>query len=33
MSKFVKREEEYLNSGGAFIVPCPKLSIIRGKQL
>jgi hypothetical protein len=33
IAEFVKREEEYLNSGGAFIVPCPKLSIIRGKQL
>ena len=33
IAEFVKREEEYLNSGGAFIVPCPKLSVIRGKQL
>lgn len=28
ISEFVKREKEYLASGGAFIVPCPEFRII-----
>ena len=28
ISEFVKRESEFLNSGGKFIVPCPKFEII-----
>lgn len=28
INEFVKREEEYLNQGGKFIVPCPKFEII-----
>lgn len=31
INEFVKREEEFLNKGGRFIVPCPKFEII-GKQ-
>lgn len=27
---FVKREQEFLKGGGAFIVPCPKFEVIRG---
>jgi len=29
VEEFKKREEEYLKSGGTFIVPCPKFEIIR----
>ena len=28
ISEFVKRETDFLNNGGAFIVPCPKFEII-----
>lgn len=28
INEFIKRESEYLNSGGKFIVPCPKFEII-----
>ena len=28
ISEFIKREEEFLNGGGKFIVPCPKFEII-----
>lgn len=31
ISEFIEREQDYLNSGGAFIVPCPTFEIIRGK--
>ena len=31
ISEFVSREKEFLDSGGAFIVPCPRFEIIRGK--
>ncbi len=30
IDSFVAREQEYLKSGGAFIVPCPRFEIIRG---
>ena len=30
IDSFVRREEAYLKSGGAFIVPCPRFEIIRG---
>ena len=29
INEFIKREDEFLSSGGAFIVPCPKFQIIR----
>lgn len=29
ISEFIIREESYLNSGGKFIVPCPKFEIIK----
>ena len=32
IAEFVSREQEYLNSGGAFIVPCPDMSVIRGEK-
>lgn len=32
INEFVKREDEYLKSGGAFIVPCPKFKIIKLKN-
>ena len=28
INEFVERESEFLNSGGKFIVPCPKFEII-----
>ena len=28
ISEFCEREKDYLNSGGKFIVPCPKFEII-----
>jgi len=28
ISEFVKREAEFLDNGGKFIVPCPKFAII-----
>jgi hypothetical protein len=28
IDEFVQREQEYLNSGGKFIVPCPKFEVI-----
>jgi SAM-dependent methyltransferase len=28
ISEFIEREKEYLNKGGHFIIPCPKLKII-----
>ena len=31
INEFVKRESEYLNNGGKFIVPCPKFEIIGAK--
>jgi hypothetical protein len=31
ISEFVSREQEFLNSGGAFIVPCPKFEIIKSE--
>ena len=31
ISEFIKREKEFLDNGGKFIVPCPKFEII-GKQ-
>jgi hypothetical protein len=31
ISEFCKREKEYLDKGGKFIVPCPKFQII-GKE-
>lgn len=30
ISEFVSREQEFLNNGGKFIVPCPKFEIIGG---
>lgn len=30
IDSFVRREQEYLKSGGAFIVPCPRFEVIRG---
>jgi len=30
VEEFKKRESEYLRSGGAFIIPCPRFEIIRG---
>jgi hypothetical protein len=32
INEFVKRESEYLNAGGKFIVPCPKFEVIGGKR-
>ena len=32
INEFVKREDEFLNKGGKFIVPCPKFEII-GKEV
>lgn len=32
IDEFVKREKDYLDSGGKFIVPCPKFEIIGGKN-
>ncbi|HVV39395.1 MAG TPA: methyltransferase domain-containing protein [Candidatus Paceibacterota bacterium] len=29
IDSFVRREQEFLNGGGAFIVPCPRFEIIR----
>lgn len=29
INEFIDREKEYLNNGGAFIVPCPKFEIIK----
>jgi hypothetical protein len=31
ISEFVEREQEFLNAGGKFIVPCPKFEVI-GKK-
>ena len=31
ISEFVSREQDFLNSGGKFIVPCPKFEVIGGK--
>jgi hypothetical protein len=28
ISEFIEREQEYLQKGGKFIVPCPSLEII-----
>jgi hypothetical protein len=28
INEFIEREKDYLNSGGKFIVPCPKFEII-----
>jgi len=28
INEFVSREQEFLNQGGKFIVPCPKFEII-----
>lgn len=30
IDSFVKREQEFLKGGGAFIVPCPRFEVIRG---
>lgn len=30
INEFVQREQDYLNAGGKFIVPCPKFEIIGG---
>jgi SAM-dependent methyltransferase len=30
IDSFVKREQDFLKGGGAFIVPCPRFEIIRG---
>lgn len=30
INEFCEREKNYLNSGGAFIVPCPKFQVIHG---
>lgn len=32
INEFCEREKDYLNSGGAFIVPCPKFQVITGKD-
>ena len=32
IDEFVRRESDYLNSGGKFIVPCPKFEVI-GKDV
>lgn len=32
ISEFVSREQEYLNNGGAFIVPCPSFEIIKSES-
>lgn len=29
INEFIEREKDYLNNGGAFIVPCPKFEIIK----
>jgi hypothetical protein len=31
IAEFVRREQKFLEEGGAFIVPCPKFEIIRKK--
>jgi NDP-4-keto-2,6-dideoxyhexose 3-C-methyltransferase len=31
INEFVSREQDYLNNGGQFIVPCPRFEIIGGK--
>jgi hypothetical protein len=33
ISEFIDREENYLRSGGKFIVPCPKFEIISKESL
>ncbi|MBM3261066.1 class I SAM-dependent methyltransferase [Candidatus Kaiserbacteria bacterium] len=30
IESFVRREQDFLKSGGAFIVPCPRFEVIRG---
>ena len=30
IDSFVKREQVFLEGGGAFIVPCPRFEVIRG---
>ena len=32
ISEFVTREQEFLDNGGAFIVPCPKFEIIKKEK-
>lgn len=32
INEFVKREADYLNNGGKFIVPCPKFEVIGGSS-
>lgn len=32
INEFEKRESAYLESGGAFIVPCPAFRIVGGKK-
>ena len=31
IDEFIKREKDYLNGGGKFIVPCPRFEVIGGK--
>jgi len=30
IDSFVRREQDFLKAGGAFIVPCPRFEVIRG---